>query len=355
MKKKAYLLLCLLLLTGCERPVNTESTEEPTTPIQNIVATEDVAYTPTDTVFPINEDPLPSSAPTEIVLSDETMLIGDAEKDSVFTGGRLYASEWKDIPYATINNNIPFFTKEEKENCYKNGQYVSFENYSPLDALNRTRQAFVCVGIDTMPTEERGEIGQIKPSGWQTSKYPKEVIEDLFLWNRCHLSAYELTSENDNALNLITGTRYMNVEGMLPFENKIANFIRKNKDMHVLYRITPEYKEDDLVAQGILMEGYSLEDNGKGICFCVFCYNIQPFIEIDYKTGENRLSPDYDSREESGEEKTYILNTNSMKIHTPDCEAVRDMKNKNKKEVTALLEELLKEGYKPCGICNAGQ
>lgn len=163
----------------------------------------------------------------------------------------------------------------------------SFETYSELDALGRCGVAYANISKDLMPTEERGEIGMIKPSGWHTVKYP-EVIEDLFLYNRCHLIGYQLSGENANEKNLITGTRYLNVEGMLPFENKVAAYVRKTGN-HVLYRVTPVFEGDNLVAEGVLMEAFSVEDAGKGVEFCVFAYNIQPGIEIDYATGESRL------------------------------------------------------------------
>lgn len=178
-----------------------------------------------------------------------------------------------------VNGNKPYFTLEEKT-------YVdSFEEYSPLDDLGRAVEAFALLGPETLPAEERGAIGNIKPSGWHTVKYP-DVIEDLYLYNRCHLIAFCLSGENDNEKNLITGTRYMNVEGMLPYEIEVANYIEDTGN-HVLYRATPVYEGDDLVAQGVRLEAYSIEDHGEGISFHVFCHNIQPGITIDYSTGES--------------------------------------------------------------------
>lgn len=182
--------------------------------------------------------------------------------------------------YVEINGNVPYFSEEELTTD-------SFEEYSDLDALGRCGTAFACVGTDIMPEEERGEIGQIKPSGWHTVKY--DVVDGKYLYNRCHLIAYELTGENANEKNLITGTRYFNVQGMLPFENKTAKYV-KDTDNHVLYRVTPLYEGDDLVARGVLMEAYSVEDEGEGICFCVYVYNIQPGVDIDYSSGESELS-----------------------------------------------------------------
>ena len=178
-----------------------------------------------------------------------------------------------------LNNNEPEFNEEDftKE---------TFEIYSELDVLGRCGPAFANIGIETMPTEERGEIGQIKPSGWQTIKY--DIIDGKYLYNRCHLIGYQLTGENDNEKNLITGTRYMNVEGMLPFENMVADYIETTEN-HVLYRVTPIFEGENLVASGVQMEAKSVEDNGEGICFNVYVYNSQPGIEINYTTGASKL------------------------------------------------------------------
>lgn len=187
--------------------------------------------------------------------------------------------EFTNKPYVTINNNIPTFTKEDETT-------KAFEKYSELDSLGRCGVAFSCVGKETMPTEERKAIGSIKPSGWKTAKY--DIVEGKYLYNRCHLIGYQLTAENANPKNLITGTRYMNVEGMLPFENEVATYI-KETSYHVLYRVTPVYKNNNLVANGVQIEAKSVADKGKGVCFNVYVYNIQPGIEINYANGESRL------------------------------------------------------------------
>jgi len=195
----------------------------------------------------------------------------------------LHIPAFSGEPYAVINGNVPYFTEEDMNT-------VSFESYSDLDALGRCGVAYANVGRDLMPTEERGEIGSIKPSGWVQAKY--EGIVDSkppYLYNRCHLIAYCLTAENANEKNLITGTRYMNVVGMLPFEEQVARYL-DSKDNHVLYRVTPIFEGDNLVASGVLIEAYSVEDNGAGICFCVYVYNVQPGIDIDYRTGESKVS-----------------------------------------------------------------
>ena len=187
-------------------------------------------------------------------------------------------------PYIEVNGNKPYFTYDEKRNL------ESFEEYSELDALGRCGVAYANVCPETMPTEERGDIGSIRPTGWMQNKY--EGIVDSrppYLYNRCHLIAFCLTAENANEKNLITGTRYMNVDGMLPFEEMVARYIDETKN-HVLYRVTPDFRGRNLLANGVLMEAYSVEDEGDGICFCVYCYNVQPGIEIDYRTGENFLA-----------------------------------------------------------------
>ena len=186
--------------------------------------------------------------------------------------------EYEGAAYTEINGNVPFFTQEEMTT-------KSFEMYSNLDWLGRCGSAFANIGKELMPTEERGPIGMVKPTGWHTVKYPG-VIEDLYLYNRCHLIGFQLTGENANERNLITGTRYMNVEGMLPFENMVAEYVKETGN-HVLYRVTPHFTENNLVADGVLMEAYSVEDAGEGVSFCVFVHNVQPGVEIDYRTGES--------------------------------------------------------------------
>ena len=193
----------------------------------------------------------------------------------------LKIPEYSGQAYAEINGNIPFFDEEDINTG-------SFESYSELDRLGRCGVAYANVSRELMPTEDRGEIGSIKPSGWQQAKYEGVVnSKPPYLYNRCHLIAYCLTAENANEKNLITGTRYMNVDGMLPFEEQVARYLDKN-DNHVLYRVTPIFEGNNLVASGVLMEAYSVEDNGVGICFCVYCYNVQPGIEIDYRNGESK-------------------------------------------------------------------
>lgn len=200
-------------------------------------------------------------------------------KGNGFCSG-LQIPEYSGQAYTTVNGNIPFFGDDEKTT-------ESFESYSELDSLGRCGVAYANIGRKLMPTEERGEISSIKPTGWQQAKYEGIIKSNPpYLYNRCHLIAYCLTAENANEKNLITGTRYMNIEGMLPFEERVAKYLEK-RDYHVLYRVTPIFEGDNLLASGVLMEAYSVEDEGEGICFCVYAYNVQPGVEIDYKTGKS--------------------------------------------------------------------
>lgn len=259
---------------------------------------------------------------------------------------------YQDAPYTVVADNRPDFSEEELA-CS-----TPFEEYSPLDALGRCGPAFACVGRELMPTEQRGSIGQIKPSGWQTVKY--EQIDGKYLYNRCHLIGYQLTGENANEENLITGTRYLNTQGMLPFENMVADYIKETGN-HVLYRVTPVFEGDNLVAGGVTMEGYSLEDQGEGICFYVYCYNIQPGIVIDYATGESRLDDPSVSSAAGGSQTlsspadpapSYILNTNTRKFHTADCSQVSSIKESNREVYYGERSSLLAQGYSPCKNCN---
>ena len=185
--------------------------------------------------------------------------------------------EFDGKPYVAVNGNEPEFTADEITDKY-------FEIYEPLDRYGRCTVAFACLGRETMPTEERGEIGSVKPTGWHTVKY--DCVDGKYLYNRCHLIGFQLSGENANKRNLITGTRYMNVDGMLPFENMVDDYIEETGN-HVMYRVTPVFEGDDLVARGVQMEAYSVEDEGEGICFNVFCFNNQPGVIIDYATGES--------------------------------------------------------------------
>lgn len=291
-----------------------------------------------------------SSAPTEITTASSFSL-----SDVPAYSGKAYTS---------VNGNVPYFTAAELTT-------TSFETYSDLDTLGRCGVTYACIGQDLMPTEERGSIGMVKPTGWHTVRYD-DLVDGKYLYNRCHLIGYQLTGENANTKNLITGTRYLNIEGMLPFENMVADYIQETNN-HVLYRVTPIFEGNNLLANGVLMEGYSVEDKGAGVSYCVFAYNVQPGIEIDYATGESKLadgaqqeeqktatvtptpSPEPEKQEPvTGSEASqadYILNTNTKKFHYPTCSSVNDMKEKNKQEFFGTRDETIALGYSPCGRC----
>lgn len=267
--------------------------------------------------------------------------------------------DYKDIPqysgepYVVVNNHKPFFSEKDYTT-------TSFEKYSPHDSLGRCGVAFANIGEDLMPTEARGSIGMVKPTGWHSIRY--ENVDGRYLYNRCHLIGFQLTGENANEENLITGTRYMNINGMLPFENMVADYVSETGN-HVLYRATPIFEGDNLLASGVLMEGWSVEDDGEGICYNVFCYNVQPGIIIDYSNGDSKAkdgSKPYgssdtstpSSKQNSAGTTTYIANKNTKKFHYPYCGSVGQMKEKNKKPLTCTRDEAIRQGYSPCGNCN---
>lgn len=255
--------------------------------------------------------------------------------------------DYEGEPYVVLNDNEPDFTEAEITT-------EAYEDYSDLDALGRCGEAEACIGEELMPTGERESISSVKPTGWVNEKY--DSVDGGYLYNRCHLIGYQLSGENANEENLITGTRYMNVEGMLPFEDMVADYVHET-DNHVMYRVTPVFEGDDLVASGVQMEAESVEDDGEGVSFNVYVYNVQPDITIDYATGENWETPENgtagnpSSGDTSGQQ-TYILNTNTHKFHLPDCSGVADIKGKNREEYTGTREELTSQGYEPCGRCH---
>lgn len=268
-KMRAVIFLCALIsvfITGCQRSTEKQNqTEIIRETSENPALTKDISLEET------------TSAVIEKFFSEET-----TEKPKLSQAGFNLSDipKYLDKPYIDVNNNTPFFNISDLTEG-------SFEEYSPLDNLDRCGVAYACVGKDVMPTEKRGSIGSVKPSGWHTVKY--DNIDGKYLYNRCHLIGYQLTGENANEKNLITGTRYLNVEGMLPFENITADYIKETNN-HVLYRVTPIFENNNLLADGVLMEEYSVEDKGEGICFCVYAYNVQPDIVIDYSNGNSKLS-----------------------------------------------------------------
>ncbi len=280
--------------------------------------------------------------------------------------------EWSGYAFCYVNENVPDFEEDE---IWSSTQ----ESLEPLDNLGRCGSANSCIGEDGMPDGGRGNISEVIPTGWHTERY--DFVEGEALYNRCHLIAHQLSGDDAIPRNLITGTSYMNRDGMLQFENAIGNYVRETGN-HVMYRVTPIFVEDELVARGVHMEAISVEDEGEGLAFNVFCYNVQPGIDIDYETGDNQLSEDDDmleayqtgrfaatantvgeisSLEEIAETEensdsnahvtTYILNTNTHKFHYPDCKSVKQMKDKNKRKVESTREEIISKGYDPCGNC----
>lgn len=364
------LLLCLCMLVGCGSGAVTQvmlkAEDSETESYVETVQTESAENDPGDE--------------TEIQAAAQVQ--SDDSKQKVVHTGTASAFNAADVPaysgepYTAVNNNEPYFTSD-------NLTTEAFENYSELDALGRCGVAYANVCLETMPTEKRGSISEVKPTGWHSVKY--DNVDGKSLYNRCHLIGYQLTAENANQQNLITGTRYLNVDGMLPFENMVADYV-KETDNHVLYRVTPIFTGDNLVADGVLMEGYSVEDEGDGICFCVYAYNVQPGITIDYATGDSWLSSEkgnsdsssggnsavsQSAADKSGTQQAavqtesvketsapvstgteYILNTNTKKFHYPSCSSVKQMKASNKKEYTGSRDNLIAQGYDPCKKCN---
>ncbi len=322
------LLFCLSACTGAlpeHGESRTPSTEEntPHTPSEN----------PNGSAEEENADA--DSSPAE---DDKTALPPSGGETGIPSTPPTYGGK----PYVTLGR-----ASFSEELCTT----ASFESYAPLDSLGRCGTAFACVGRDIMPTEERGSIGQVKPTGWHTVKY--EFVDGKYLYNRCHLIGFQLTGENANRQNLITGTRSFNVDGMLPFENMVADYVKETEN-HVLYRVTPVFIGENLVCSGVYIEAYSVEDRGEGIDFLVYCFNVEPGVVIDYATGESRLDSATDTPPSSESEKTeqrYVLNTNTKKIHLPDCRHVPTIKEHNRSEHTGALDALLKEGYTACGTC----
>ena len=363
-------LALLLAFTGCAE--STVTSQDNTYAIEQLATIPSELLEASETAVSEPESGQPQENASDTQESQQVTSATDVptgEGTSAFSLREIPA--YSGTPYTEVNGNKPYFTEAELTT-------QSFETYSELDSLGRCGMAYANVGQDLMPTEPRGEIGAVKPSGWHMVKY--DNVDGKYLYSRCHLIAYVLAAENANPQNLITGTRYLNVQGMLPFETKVCDYV-KNTGNHVLYRVTPIFDGDNLLADGVLMEAYSVEDAGEGICFCVFAYNVQPGIGIDYATGDNwaESSGTYQSTEASVAEKTpapqpetdtavqitpelsapqetqqttYVLNTNTMKFHYPTCSSVDDMKEKNKQIYTGSRDEVINMGYVPCKRCN---
>lgn len=363
-------LALLLAFTGCAE--STVTSQDNTYAIEQLAAIPSELLEASETAVSEPESGQPQENASDTQESQQVTSATDVptgEGTSAFSLREIPA--YSGTPYTEVNGNQPYFTEEELTT-------QSFETYSELDSLGRCGVAYANVGQDLMPTEPRGEIGAVKPTGWHLVKY--DNVDGKYLYNRCHLIAYMLAAENANPQNLITGTRYLNVQGMLPFETKVCDYV-KNTGNHVLYRVTPIFDGDNLLADGVLMEAYSVEDAGEGISFCVFAYNVQPGIGIDYATGDNwaegsgtyqsteasvaeetpapqpetdtavQITPELSAPQET-QQTTYVLNTNTMKFHYPTCSSVDDMKEKNKQIYTGSRDEVINMGYVPCKRCN---
>lgn len=256
-------------------------------------------------------------------------------------------SEYSGKPYVVLNGNKPEFKDDEITD-------KAYEFYSELDSLGRCGYTMSCVGKELMPTEDRESISSVKPTGWINNKYDTELVDGGYIYNRCHLIGFQLTGENANKENLITGTRYMNVDGMLPFENMVADYV-KETDNHVMYRVTPIYVGNNLLASGVQMEAYSVEDDGEGVCFNVYVYNVQPGIVINYANGDNWLSgetpPQTETESEASWDGKYVLNKSSKKIHKSNCSNAKSISEQNRQEHIGLLDDLVAQGYSGCGLC----
>ena len=285
------------------------------------------------------------------IINNRTMLpirfIAESFELSVGWDGDTRTVTVSDIPtysgkaYAQLNDNEPEFTPSEISR-------TSFEYYSELDSLGRCGETVASVGRDIMPTGERGSISSVKPTGWHSVQYDGVG----YLYNRCHLIGFQLTGENANKKNLITGTRYMNVNGMLPFENEVAQYV-KSTNNHVMYRVTPVFVGNNLLSDGVVIEAYSVEDNGAGVSFCVYCYNVQPGIVINYLTGASWGGTAVNNTaSQQTSSQSYVLNTNSKKFHYPSCASAKKIKDSNKAVSNESRGTLISRGYSPCGNCN---
>jgi len=325
------LLVTVLAMTSCYAEVKLAFEPQSTVSFADIEENRQSEIT--ETKPPVNESEIDNETELESIKQSE---LEQAESIPEFT----------DEPYFVLNDNQPLFTEDEITT-------EAYEFFSELDALERCGVTRACVGRELMPTEDRESISHVKPSGWVNVPY--DFVDGRYLYNRCHLIGFQLTGENDNERNLITGTRYMNVEGMLPFENMVADYVKETNN-HVMYRVTPIFKGDELVVRGVQMEAWSVEDDGEGICYNVYIYNVQPGVEIDYSTGESREAGSPPAEEEPAETKRpagkkYILNTNSKKFHLPECSGAENMKKENREEFTGSRKTLIGDGYEPCGQC----
>lgn len=383
MRKSAWraILVCLALLLTLTSCSSSEGPEESASPAPS----QDTSVAEKSTQKPAKGQEAPAITslqktntpmPSQSTDTEESLEPDPTETPASVAVASFDLSEvpsYSGKAYVSVNDNKPYFSDDEMTSS-------SYEYYSDLDSLGRCGIVVASIGRDLMPTEERGEIGMVKPSGWHTIRY-NGVVDGNYLYNRCHLIGYQLSGENANTKNLITGTRYLNIEGMLPFENMVADYVKETGN-HVMYRVTPIFEGENLLASGVLMEGRSVEDNGEGISYCIFAYNVQPYVIIDYATGDSELAPDApkptpeptptlkptpkpeptpelkpDPTPEQNENAVpagtdYIGNKNTKKFHYPYCSSVNQMKESNKFYYTGTRDEMISMGYDPCKRCN---
>ena len=352
----SLLLAGAVVMAGCGSPAATLSSLPADSYIESWAES---SISDTDLGSSSTQSPEASSGTLAGEPTDESK---EEEKENSILGDGSTSEEFdlSQIPYYTgsaytlVNDNVPTIPEED----YTTKTFVEL---SELDNLGRCGTAYGCFGPETMTDEERGAIGHIKPSGWHTVKY-NGLVDGNYLYNRCHLIMWKLSGILDDNRNLITGTRYLNIEGMLPFEEKLTSYVG-NTGHHIMYRVTPIFLDNELVARGIHMEAASIEDSD--IRFNVYCYNVQPGIDIDYATGESAITEQSpvtmdntsgmenteSGNAEESEKKQYVINKNTRKFHLPECSSVSDMKPQNKKEVKSTRESLIEQGYAPCDIC----
>ncbi len=356
-------LLLLFSAFGCQRQTRTEE------PLTEAPTEKSLTEAPTERTAGSSETPATSGTPQTSEMPETSGTPAESGSEDPGPSGAqvhppcppltwledLDVPPYSGRPYAVVNDNTPFFDPESLVP-------VSYETYYELDELGRCTLADAVVGRDLQPTGKRGNIGSIKPTGWHTDRY--SFVDGGALYNRCHLLAYYLTAENANPWNLVTGTRYMNQDGMNDFENLVGDFV-KETGLHVRYRVTPVWTGENLLCDGLLVEGLSIEDGGEGICFCIFAYNVQPGVHIDYLTGDNYAENGEEPLNQTTETEepelpttdpdvtgTYVLNTKKKKFHTPDCPGAASISEKNRGDYTGSRNALILDGYTPDPACS---
>lgn len=368
----AVLLASLLLL--CPLTACSTSSEQEMALANTVSDTQEVIGSEETVADDGQADALGDASPAPSTSTDPAAPTAEAASDASEPLDYRSLPAYEGNPYVYVYDGEPAFSDADR------AADPGTEAYGELDRLGRCTGAFAVVGPETQPTEKRGSIGAVKPSGWHLVKY--DFVDGKYLFNRCHLLGFQLTGENANECNLITGTRYLNVDGMLPFENAVDDYVDATGN-HVLMRVTPVFDGDELVARGVQMEAESVEDDGDGVSFNVYCYNVQPGVVIDYATGDSMLAEDATplpdvsgstdskkgdkaaqsdaSQSEKGNgssadaskgKQDYVLNTNSKKFHKPSCSSVKQMADKNREDVKDTRENILNRGYDPCKRCN---